>query len=79
MLELEVELEVAPVAGAQALRPQHLDRLTYEFVTAVAELRYGEPVDEHDQAVGPGADRGVRQPFQQDAERDLVFRCWSHG
>ena len=74
MLELEVELEVAPVAGAQALRPQHLDRPTDELVAAVAELRHGEPVDEHDQAVGPGADRGVGQALEQDAERDLVVR-----
>src|SRR3954452_25619073 len=72
MVELEVEVEVAAIAPAHALRPQCLDRLAEQLVALVAELRLGEPVDEHDAAVAGGADGRVRQPLEYFEQSDAA-------
>ena len=68
----EVELHVARVAVAQALRPQHLDRLAEQLVVVVAEQRLGVGVDEHDPPVAAGGDRRVRQALEHRAQRGLA-------
>ena len=76
MLELEVQLQVAAVAVAHALRPQRLDRLAHELVAVIAELRLGESVDEHDAAVARGADGGVREPLEHLEQGDVAALEW---
>ena len=72
VIELEVELQVAFVALAQAFRPQDLDRLADQLLAVVAELLLGQPVAEHDPAVARRPDGGVGQTLEHREQRDVA-------
>ena len=68
----EVELHVARVALAQALRPQHLHGLAQQLVVFVAEQRLGVRVGEHDPAVAARGHGRVREALEHGAQRGLA-------
>ena len=70
MLGGEVELHVALVALADALRPQHVDGLSEQLLAGVAEQLLGERIHEHDPAVARRGDHRVRQPLEHRRRRD---------
>ena len=60
MLGGEVQLHVADVAGANALGPKRLHRLTEQLLPRIAEQLFGERVHEHDPPVMRGGHDRVR-------------------
>ena len=70
MLGGEVEVHIADVLIAHALRPQRLHGLSEKLVPGVAEQLLGERVDEHDPAVTRRCHDRVRQTLEHRGRRD---------